>query len=242
MPQTGPRPVYKAPPIAPAATPRPAPDAPSRASRFSSVRVPQAPLGARPPLRPGERRPMHPTRQSPTGTRPLGVGPGGGTMPPPGPSRPGSPSGWTLAPSWPALCSARNKRRPNEGLHSAAAHGGVERADADHAQHHHHRRHQRQGPGRKARHSREGSDRAPAGARRFRDHQPDARCGTRQRDGALLRRRNRSHHLRRAGDEGYGRGGGRQRGRRRRHPASAGGHHHGPRRPWQDHAARLHPL
>src|SRR5205807_3021300 len=44
----------------------------------------------RPSLRPGERRPMHPTRQSPTGARPLGVGPG---LPPPGPARPGSRPG-----------------------------------------------------------------------------------------------------------------------------------------------------
>src|SRR5450432_4430533 len=35
---------------------------------------------------------MHPTRQSPTGSRPLGVGPGPG-MPPPGPVRPGSRPG-----------------------------------------------------------------------------------------------------------------------------------------------------
>src|SRR5438874_1403280 len=46
----------------------------------------------RPPLRPGERRPMHPTRTSPTGTRPLGVGPGAGAIPP-GPTRPGSRPG-----------------------------------------------------------------------------------------------------------------------------------------------------
>src|SRR5262249_34990478 len=44
----------------------------------------------RPPLRPGERRPMHPTRSSPSGARPLGVGP---AAPPPGPSRPGSRPG-----------------------------------------------------------------------------------------------------------------------------------------------------
>src|SRR5436853_2454297 len=46
----------------------------------------------RPPLRPGERRPMHPTRQSPTGARPLGVGPGA-PLAPPGPTRPGSRPG-----------------------------------------------------------------------------------------------------------------------------------------------------
>src|SRR5262249_52395726 len=43
-----------------------------------------------PPLRPGERRPMHPTRSGPPGTRPIGVGPG---LPPPGPTRPGSRPG-----------------------------------------------------------------------------------------------------------------------------------------------------
>jgi translation initiation factor IF-2 len=49
------------------------------------------PAGApRPPLRPGERRPMHPTRQAPAGARPLGVGP---ALPPPGTTRPGSRPG-----------------------------------------------------------------------------------------------------------------------------------------------------
>src|SRR6266852_3401969 len=66
MPQTGPRPVYKAPLSAPGAP--------------------------RPPLRPGERRPMHPTRVAPAGSRPLGVGPGAG-LPPPGATRPGSRPG-----------------------------------------------------------------------------------------------------------------------------------------------------
>jgi len=54
---------------------------------------PQGPGGVgapRPPLRPGERRPMHPTRSAPAGSRPLGVGPG---LPPPGPVRPGSRPG-----------------------------------------------------------------------------------------------------------------------------------------------------
>src|SRR3989442_14406232 len=49
------------------------------------------PGGARPTLRPGERRPRHPTRQSPAGARPLGVGPGASTIP--GPTRPGSRPG-----------------------------------------------------------------------------------------------------------------------------------------------------
>src|SRR6266853_949062 len=54
------------------------------------VHVPVASAVApRPPLRPGERRPMHPTRQAPAGPRPLGVGPGGL----PGATRPGSRPG-----------------------------------------------------------------------------------------------------------------------------------------------------
>jgi len=91
VPQTGPRPVYKAPvgstaSGAPARVPgRPVPGQPI----FQRPR-PAAPAPGRPTLRPGERRPMHPTRQSPTGTRPLGVGPG---LPPPGPTRPGARPG-----------------------------------------------------------------------------------------------------------------------------------------------------
>src|SRR5947209_18615440 len=106
VPQTGPRPVYKAPPPRPAA---PAPQASAGAARPIAGRpapgrpVPGQPIfqrprpqgaagvGApRPPLRPGERRPMHPTRTASTGPRPLGVGPG---LPPPGPVRPGSRPG-----------------------------------------------------------------------------------------------------------------------------------------------------
>src|SRR6266550_8264138 len=98
MPQTGPRPVYKAPlraapPAAQAGAPaRPAPGRPVPGQPIFQRQRPSAPAG-RPALRPGERRPMHPTRQSPTGTRPLGVGPGGGAMAPPGPSRPGARPG-----------------------------------------------------------------------------------------------------------------------------------------------------
>jgi translation initiation factor IF-2 len=94
MPQTGPRPVYKAPPrsAAPAAQAgapaRPAPGRPVPGQPIFQRQRPSAPAG-RPALRPGERRPMHPTRQSPTGTRPMGVGPGL----PPGPTRPGSRPG-----------------------------------------------------------------------------------------------------------------------------------------------------
>src|SRR5271169_5438673 len=95
MPQTGPRPVYKAPlpapgaPAAEGAAPRSTPGRPVPGQPiFQRTARPQAP-GSRPMLRPGERRPMHPTRVAPAGARPLGVGPGG-TLPPPGPSRPGS--------------------------------------------------------------------------------------------------------------------------------------------------------
>src|SRR5438874_480063 len=99
MPQTGPRPVYKAPvrpistqPSAGAGAPaRPAPGRPVPGQPiFQRPRPAAGAPGARPPLRPGERRPMHPTRQGATGARPLGVGPG---LPPPGPSRPGSRPG-----------------------------------------------------------------------------------------------------------------------------------------------------
>jgi translation initiation factor IF-2 len=94
MPQTGPRPVYKAPVPLPGAPPRPVPGRPVPGQPiFQRTARPQAPGTARPPLRPGERRPMHPTRVAPAGARPLGVGPGAGAMPPPGPTRPGSRPG-----------------------------------------------------------------------------------------------------------------------------------------------------
>jgi translation initiation factor IF-2 len=102
VPQTGPRPVYKAPPPRPPApspqasgavgTARPAPGRPVPGQPIFQRPRPQAPgAGApRPSLRPGERRPMHPTRTGAAGPRPIGVGPG---LPPPGPSRPGSRPG-----------------------------------------------------------------------------------------------------------------------------------------------------
>ncbi|MGA9389480.1 MAG: translation initiation factor IF-2 [Candidatus Sulfotelmatobacter sp.] len=105
VPQTGPRPVYKA-PVRPAAPPPPvqpgvpiggamraAPGRPVPGQPIFQRRPPtQGPAGGppRPPLRPGERRPMHPTRQAPAGARPLGVGP---ALPPPGTTRPGSRPG-----------------------------------------------------------------------------------------------------------------------------------------------------
>lgn len=103
VPQTGPRPVYTA-PIRPAATSapnmgttrppqgrpspgRPVPGQPIFQRPRPQQGAPGAPAG-RPPLRPGERRPMHPTRSVPGGMRPGGglVGPGM-PPPPPGPSR-----------------------------------------------------------------------------------------------------------------------------------------------------------
>ncbi|HUE52273.1 MAG TPA: translation initiation factor IF-2 [Terriglobales bacterium] len=102
VPQTGPRPVYKAPirpasPTAsaggPAAPARSVPGRPVPGQPIFQRPRPGAPT-SRPVLRPGERRPMHPTRQSPTGTRPLGVGPGAlpaGPATRPG-TRPGGPA------------------------------------------------------------------------------------------------------------------------------------------------------
>src|SRR5271165_4542935 len=104
VPQTGPRPVYKAPPprpvapvasIAPTGSPagtmRPAPGRPVPGQPIFQRPRPMTPGGGPPrPLRPGERRPMHPTRTAPAGARPLGVGPG---LPPPGPARPGARPG-----------------------------------------------------------------------------------------------------------------------------------------------------
>ncbi|MGC2324647.1 MAG: translation initiation factor IF-2 N-terminal domain-containing protein, partial [Terriglobales bacterium] len=97
MPQTGPRPVYLAPPQA--ARPqhptaqgpqgRPAPGRPVPGQPIFQRPRPAGAPGARPPLRPGERRPMHPTRQSPAGARPLGVGPG---LPPPSARPAGRPA------------------------------------------------------------------------------------------------------------------------------------------------------
>ncbi|HXX28792.1 MAG TPA: translation initiation factor IF-2 [Terriglobales bacterium] len=96
VPQTGPRPVYHA-PVRPASSPsasgapaRPAPGRPVPGQPIFQRPRPAAATPARIPLRPGERRPMHPTRQSPSGLRPIGVGPG---LPPPGPTRPGGRPG-----------------------------------------------------------------------------------------------------------------------------------------------------
>ncbi len=100
VPQTGPRPVYHAPQAqagGPAQTSartmtRPVPGRPEPGKPIFQRSRPQAATQPRPTLRPGERRPMHPTRQSPTGARPLGVGP---ALPPTSArpaGRPGGPS------------------------------------------------------------------------------------------------------------------------------------------------------
>ncbi|MBV9437178.1 MAG: translation initiation factor IF-2, partial [Acidobacteria bacterium] len=109
-PQTGPRPVYTAPPqSARPAGPmgaqgsmqpgqRPGGGMPVRGQpifqRRPGMGAPQP--GQRTPMPPGARRPMHPTRQSPTG-RPMGMGAPGLVPPPPAPGtrpggRPGAPS------------------------------------------------------------------------------------------------------------------------------------------------------
>ena len=87
VPQTGPRPVYLAPPVAP---PRPgAPIAPRGGMPergkpiFQRPRPGVPPQGqTRPPVRPGERRGPHPTRSGAPGARP-GFGAGVGAAPPP---------------------------------------------------------------------------------------------------------------------------------------------------------------
>ncbi len=98
VPQTGPRPVYTAPPPPPPRAPQP----PSTMGNRTGLPVrgqpifqrprpgqssgPAGPAGApgsRPPFRPGERRPMHPTRTAPVpgGRPPMGGRPGMGTRP-----------------------------------------------------------------------------------------------------------------------------------------------------------------
>ncbi len=97
VPQTGPRPVYSAPPprpVSPAASSpgtrpqggRPVPGQPIFQRPRPQGGQGGAPMGNRPPLRPGERRPMHPTRSAPTGSRPMGAGIG--AVPPPPTGRP----------------------------------------------------------------------------------------------------------------------------------------------------------
>jgi translation initiation factor IF-2 len=87
-PQTGPRPVYLAPPAAPSASARSVPGRPEPGKPIFQRPRPAPP--ARPSVGPGGRRPMHPTRSIPSGTRPMGVGPG---MPPPTGRPAGRPGG-----------------------------------------------------------------------------------------------------------------------------------------------------
>jgi translation initiation factor IF-2 len=108
VPQTGPRPVYAAPPPSPAqvrpATPlrggmpergkpifqRPRPNMPGQGQGQGPAQGQNAFGANRPPLRPGERRGPHPTRSGPPGSRPpFGAGGGVGVAPPP----PGRPMG-----------------------------------------------------------------------------------------------------------------------------------------------------
>jgi translation initiation factor IF-2 len=87
VPQTGPRPVYLAPPLA---APRAGASAPPRGGMpergkpiFQRPRPGVLPPGqTRPPVRLGERRGPHPTRSGAPGTRP-GFGAGAGVAPPP---------------------------------------------------------------------------------------------------------------------------------------------------------------
>ena len=124
---------------------------------------------------------------------------------------------WAVAALAPAAASGRRpagsvqapSRRPGQryvprGVKEGPMKGFVppprmvvfERAAADHADDHDHRRHQRQRPGGEAGRSREGRDCAPAGARCFCHHQPDARRRTGEGHGEAVRRRHQRYHLR----------------------------------------------
>ena len=91
MPQTGPRPIYTAPPGAAGGVQRGRPIFErNRPGAPGSAGGPTGPPGSRPPMMaPGARRPMHPTRTFPTGAG----GPGGPPRPgfAPGAARPGFP-------------------------------------------------------------------------------------------------------------------------------------------------------
>jgi len=121
VPQTGPRPVYLAPPPPPARVPpppssmgnrtglpvrgqpifqrpRPGQNGPSGPAGAPNANGVAGAPGARPPFRPGERRPMHPTRTAPVpgGRPPMAGRPGMGTRPG-GPPRPGGLLGGAAA-------------------------------------------------------------------------------------------------------------------------------------------------
>jgi translation initiation factor IF-2 len=140
VPQTGPRPVYTAPPPPP---PRP-PQPPSTMANRTGLPVRGQPIfqrprpgqsagpagapgsapgapGSRPPFRPGERRPMHPTRTAPVpgGRPPMAGRPGMGTRPG-GPPRPGGLLGGAAgapppgAPARPGARIGAPARRPGQ--------------------------------------------------------------------------------------------------------------------------------
>ncbi len=98
VPQTGPRPVYAAPPRPAGAPIAPRTGLPERGKPiFQRPRPPfpgqgaaqGAPGTSRPPMRPGERRGPHPTRSGAPGARPpFGAGAGAGAAPPPPTGRP----------------------------------------------------------------------------------------------------------------------------------------------------------
>ena len=148
VPQTGPRPVYTAPPPPPPSAPRPQ-QSPSAMNNRTGLPVRGQPIfqrprpgqfsapaagaagvagvapGARPPFRPGERRPMHPTRTAPTpGGRPMVGGRPGMTPRPGGPPRPGGalgsapgapPPGATVRPGARAGAPARRPGQRYQG-------------------------------------------------------------------------------------------------------------------------------
>ena len=124
VPQTGPRPVYKQAPVRPAAPTaqtgapmRPAPGRPVPGQPISSVRVPARRL-ARVRHFAGERRPMHPTRQSPPELVRLELAQKGHAD---GIGAPGQSPRRSRAQAGPALRSARGEGRPYEGLRPATS-------------------------------------------------------------------------------------------------------------------------
>src|SRR5260370_20504269 len=122
-PQTGPRPVYFA-PVQPRATVQPgqpigqrsAPGRPVPGQPIFQQQRPSMP-GAKPPLRPGERR-LHPTRMSPTGGRPMGArpGPGAGSALPPPPEGTRRPAGGAAPPPGPPSVPLGLKDWPMKGF------------------------------------------------------------------------------------------------------------------------------
>ena len=122
MPQTGPRPVYKAPPRA--AAPAPQAGAPSatctgtsstRSTNFSAAAsgCSYEPSGI------ASGRTAADASDAPVSHRHASYGSWTGSAS--GTSSSRKPSGSSVPPAWSTLCSARCEGRPDEGLHSAAA-------------------------------------------------------------------------------------------------------------------------